>query len=277
MDSILRPVLQPVLQPVLRSVFCAASGGASPTNPVQALFANGEQGAWYDPSDFSTMFQDAACTVPVTAAGDPVGRILDKSGNGNHATQASAASKPILQESGGLYYLQFDGIDDSLSTGSIDFTSTDKMTAVAGVRKLSDAAGMVVELSANYNNYAGSAYIIAGLDFSNGYRATSRGTAVANAAQSSAYLVIAPNTSVLSATHDIPGDSTIMRANGVAQAAGTGDKGNGNFGNYPLYIGRRGGTSLHLNGHIYQLIVRGALTTDLEPVETFVNSKTGAY
>jgi hypothetical protein len=31
------------------------------------LFANGEQGVWYDPSDFSTVFQDAAGTTPVTA------------------------------------------------------------------------------------------------------------------------------------------------------------------------------------------------------------------
>ncbi|MCF7725789.1 hypothetical protein [Sulfitobacter sp. M22] len=44
-----------------------------------SLFANGEQGAWYDPSDLSTLFQDAAGTVPVTAAGQPVGLMLDKS------------------------------------------------------------------------------------------------------------------------------------------------------------------------------------------------------
>ncbi len=43
------------------------------------LFASGEQGAWYDPSDFSTMFQDSAGTTPVTAVGQPVGLILDKS------------------------------------------------------------------------------------------------------------------------------------------------------------------------------------------------------
>lgn len=51
-----------------------------------SLFENGEQGAWYDPSDLSTLFQDAAGTTPVTAVGQPVGRMLDKSGNGNHAT-----------------------------------------------------------------------------------------------------------------------------------------------------------------------------------------------
>ena len=47
-------------------------------NPI-ALFASGEEGAWYDPSDMSTMFQDVAGTTPVTAAGQPVGLILDKS------------------------------------------------------------------------------------------------------------------------------------------------------------------------------------------------------
>ena len=47
------------------------------------LFSNGEQGGFYDPSDLSTLFQDTAGTVPVQANGDPVKRILDKSGNGN--------------------------------------------------------------------------------------------------------------------------------------------------------------------------------------------------
>lgn len=46
-------------------------------NP-RSLFAAGEQGFWYDPSDFSTMFQDAAGTTPVTALGQSVGLMLDK-------------------------------------------------------------------------------------------------------------------------------------------------------------------------------------------------------
>lgn len=43
-----------------------------------SLFTTGEQGLWHDPSDFSTMFQDAAATIPVTAVEQPVGLILDK-------------------------------------------------------------------------------------------------------------------------------------------------------------------------------------------------------
>ena len=46
---------------------------------ARSMFAMGEQGFFYDPNDLSMMFQDAAGTVPVTAAGQPVGLILDKS------------------------------------------------------------------------------------------------------------------------------------------------------------------------------------------------------
>ena len=62
------------------------------------LFTGSITGGWYDPSDFSTMFQDAAGTTPVTAVGQPVGRILDKSGRGNLAYNPSgnSANFPVL-------------------------------------------------------------------------------------------------------------------------------------------------------------------------------------
>lgn len=48
---------------------------------IRKLFANNEQGFAYDPNDLTTLYQDAAGTVPVTGAGQPVGLILDKSRN----------------------------------------------------------------------------------------------------------------------------------------------------------------------------------------------------
>lgn len=78
------------------------------------LFSSGANGAWYDPSDLDSMFQDSTGTVPA-AVDAPVGRISDKSGRGNHAVQATAAARPILRkESSGLHYLEFDGTDDFL-------------------------------------------------------------------------------------------------------------------------------------------------------------------
>lgn len=50
-------------------------GYASPAS----LFAAGEQGAWYNPSDLTTLFQDNLGATPVTAPGQTVGLMLDKS------------------------------------------------------------------------------------------------------------------------------------------------------------------------------------------------------
>ena len=72
-------------------------------------------GLLFDIGDMSTLYQDAAGTIPVTAVGQPVGKILDKSGNGNHATQPITASRPTLVQINGLYALSFDGIDDYLN------------------------------------------------------------------------------------------------------------------------------------------------------------------
>ena len=46
---------------------------------IRQLFAAGEQGVVYDPSDLSTLFQGAAGTTPVTAVDQPVGLVLDES------------------------------------------------------------------------------------------------------------------------------------------------------------------------------------------------------
>jgi len=46
-----------------------------------SLFAAGEQGAWYDPSDLTTLFQEYTGAIPVTLSPmeQPVGLMLDKS------------------------------------------------------------------------------------------------------------------------------------------------------------------------------------------------------
>lgn len=60
-----------------------ATEDADAAGVVEELWRNGEQGAWYDPSDLSTMFQDSAGTTPVymPGQGQPdcwIGLQLDK-------------------------------------------------------------------------------------------------------------------------------------------------------------------------------------------------------
>jgi len=88
------------------------------SNLITSLFGANEQGAFYIPrptvNGAQALFQDAAGTVPVTADGDPVGRMLDRSGNGNHATQTVSGRRPVYKTDGTLHWLQGDGVDDNL-------------------------------------------------------------------------------------------------------------------------------------------------------------------
>jgi hypothetical protein len=96
------------------------------------MFRNGEQGVWYDPSDFNTLYQDTAGTVPVTAVGQPVGKVLDKSGNNNHLTLDPPCT--LQMDAYGLYYLSFDPTISGI-TAPINFSGTDKLTVWAGLQK----------------------------------------------------------------------------------------------------------------------------------------------
>jgi hypothetical protein len=174
---------------------------------------------------------------------------------------------------GFLPYLKFDGVDDSLSTNSISFTSTDKMSVFAGVRKLSDTYAAIVGLSVDTAANAGS-FELASFSGSFSYLWDSKGT-VAARANTSGYA--APITNSLTALGDISGDRATLRVNGAQVAQSTADQGTGNFSNNPLYIGRRAGASLPFNGQLYSMVIVGKAVTagELSSTETYVATKTG--
>lgn len=245
-----------------------------------SLFAAGEQGVWYDPSDLSTLFQDSAGTTPVTAAGQPVGRMLDKSGCGNHATQTTDAARRILRvDENGRYYLAHTGSNTWMQTGNVNFTGTDKMSVFAGVKKLSNTVGMVYEHSASTGVWAGSSYLTTGTDAVTGYTALVRGSITPTTANFSGRFTAEanPDLAVLAITHSISGDLSTIRRNGVAGTNGTAERGTGNFGNYQLYMFRRAGISAQWDGDFYGLIIRGAMSdaSQISNAERWMSVKTG--
>lgn len=381
-------------------------GGGFDTFSPLSLFAAGEQGVWYDPSDFSTMFQDSVGATPVTAAGQTVGLILDKSRGlalgpelvtngafgsgttdwtnsssgtgsfavtsgaariigtdganrgafsqaipfvagkayqvsftasitsgavsafgvltgtggisvtngvnsrvivasaafggvfytqssganatidnisvreilGTHATQSTASLRPLLQQDATeRYYLSFDGVDDGLVTANIAFTASNKIMLAAGVRKMSDAAvGTVCEFSSNFLTNNGSFVLYAPDAAGAGrYYFGSRGTDLATSTSTS----LAPTTNVLTGVADIAAPSATLRLNGVASITSTSTQGSGNYGEYPLFIGRRSGGGRAFNGRLYGMIARGGAVTasQVEQTEAWLNGKTGAY
>src|SRR6056297_2492342 len=105
------------------SPFGPQRGGA--VDPILALFANGEQGAYISAWTLSSLFQDAAGTTPADTVGDSVAKAADLDGQtDNSITTANTAWRPKLAQDGsGFYYLEFDGEDDFLQSAAGVFGS----------------------------------------------------------------------------------------------------------------------------------------------------------
>lgn len=101
---------------------------------ITKLFSNAEEGFWYDPSDLTTLFQEETgfsfttwdssadtytdgtglSLVTVTASGQAVTLVRDKSGNELNAQQLVVADQPLYVTDGTLNWLEKDTVDSSL-------------------------------------------------------------------------------------------------------------------------------------------------------------------
>lgn len=128
--------------------------GARPTlaQQVSQIFKlEGLTGGWFDSGDALTApwYQDSAGTT-AAAIEQPLGKAIDKSGNGNHALQATAAARPKLSSRVNLLTKseQFDGSAWTKSNSSV---SVDAVAAPLGTI----TADKIVENSASSEHYAG--------------------------------------------------------------------------------------------------------------------------
>lgn len=63
---------------------------------LRHLFRGSIPGLWYDLRDLSTLYQDSTGTTPVTGVEQPLGLVLDKSGNGYNGSQPTSTARPKL-------------------------------------------------------------------------------------------------------------------------------------------------------------------------------------
>lgn len=239
------------------------------------LFAGGAQGAWYDPSDRATLFQDEAGIIPVAADGDPVALVLDKSGNNNHASVAVTAARPIFREVGTQRYLEFDGVDDFLATPNINMTALPAMTIAAGVYKADNA------LPGTLLGQFASAANAFGLRVSADGRSVFAlsGTGEFNAVVSENALV-APYSAVVSGHGNIGVPTRTVRLNGQEKTTDNGSTATG-FRNAPVFIGAFGTTGMPLGnyffGHLYGLVflAQDLWGDTLLRIERHLSDKTG--
>lgn len=121
------------------------------------LFVGGAVGTWFDPSDTATLFQDAAGTIPVTGSGQPVGLMLDKSGNARHATQSVSSARPAYMAENGYHWLEFDGVDDRMQlAASLDLNAGTIVLGLAEAAGRTATAGLISPSAAGYIAISGS-------------------------------------------------------------------------------------------------------------------------
>jgi len=255
-------------------------------NPSSSLFAAGEKGVWFDAGDLSTMFQDVAGTIPVTAVGQFVGKWLDKSGNNNHAVAAADnTTRPIYQiDAEGNPNVTFTKTPATqLFTPAINLTTTAQVTACIGIHVTdSSSAGVAVEFSpdATANN---GAFLFGAPSSVSDHSVYVRGTTTSIRA---AINNVVDGDDIFTTLFDISqassGSQLIPRLNFVqipgSQITWTPNNtstGTGTFGNHTLFIGSRQGLGTPFGGKIYQIIVRGAASTtsQIYQIESFTDAK----
>ncbi len=202
------------------------------------------------------LWQDAAMTIPATAADDPVGAVEDFSGNGYHLVQGSSTARPLLkQDVGGSWHLDFDGLNDVLTNAATTFAQP--FTTVIAVRvdvtngALFSAIGYFVQqvlaaFADKVDSFAGS-HMADGTPLSMG------------------------TTYVISTVWD--GASSTGRLDGASNMTGNvGVDGGGQF-----YLGADSGVATFLDGGVYGIaIYPSALSLeDIATVESYMASQSG--
>ena len=215
---------------------------------------------WIDPSDLSTLFQErtgAAATTPSVVDG-PVGTARDKSGNARHLVAPSDAARPTLRSDGTLYWLEFDGTDDSLArTSTISLTQPwDRISAIRNITWVNVKYIM-----------SGAASGVGGLrqfgttpqmDMYDGSAAATNGN-------------LAVGTNGVITEHHENASSSLQVNNGAAATGTTGATNPNDFG-----LGSLAGGAGYANVRIYGVLAKNSMSAgEIASVKTYMAAKAG--
>lgn len=217
-------------------------GGGSLRERVQALFPKyAALGGMWDFSDMATLWQDAAGTVPVTAAGQPVGLVLDLSGNDVPVWQTDDVRRPTFNGNG----VTTAGNSQFLrSNGDLDLSTCDKVVAAVGYLGGNEfTSWMMLEFGFTE---AGTFYMLAGLGVAGRYETATCSGIFGGDPSNEAYFPVSQPAEYGAhiSRHSLPGNLSEVWWNGAKGVDGTGNKGGVVLSSRPIHLFSRSGASI---------------------------------
>lgn len=256
-----------------------AANDPSPTWTPASLTWTGNNWVWYDPADLTTLFADRSATPATPASVDGVvGTIKDKSGNGLHAIAPSDGARSILRQSGALYYIEPDGLDDCyvIPSGANGIFRN----AARGVIAAAARAGGSSIVLADFFTGVGSARALLGHSFVStgpvviGRRLDSDGGTVLATG--------APNTNdiVTRGALDWTNSDLFLYVNGSLAASNTSFSTSGNTENTDASVDNRllsANGSGFWSGRFYGLVAGqpASISTDMDKLDAYLAAKMG--
>lgn len=210
---------------------------------------------WYDFSDLATLFTDAARTTPVTADGQAILGVTDKSGAGNHLSEATNGPTYKIGQHPRQSIARFDGSNDSLTSATPALTQP--TTILIAARWTADTPAANDEF---IDGFAGVRQIIF-VD-----SATSRLAYYAGAVQVSGTVLTTGWYNQL--TGQFNGAASELRLNGASISTAN----PGTDGLTGVRFGTDGG-SFFQTDHGEILVYNGVTATDLASLESYLYAK----
>ena len=248
----------------LSAVVQVSTAGLSQT--LKNLFTASEKGLAYNFQDISTMWQDTAGTIPVTAVDQLVARVDDLSGNNNHIIQTDVSKRPQLKQDVEGSYLWFDGTKFMYSANTVDFNDLINFSTLCRFTKEENITGCILESSVSINSNTGTFSI-----FQEGNNISLNN---AGSGYNSAQVALDNDSLFVGAIKVLENPKVkMMRVNGIEKTR-TGIFNQSTWGllNHKIYVGARGGTSLFLKSKVRSIafVGRELTSSEINDIESFL-------
>ena len=231
------------------------------TQRIGSRFVAHRSGVSFSPKDIpglqlwlkadAGLYTDAAMTTPAVNDADVVGGWADQSGQGNNATQATTANKPLLKL--------------AIVNGKpvVRFASDDRLVTAAFASPLAQPFTIICV-----------SRIASGYAYSGATPAAPGAGLFQSLITAGAALVYTQNTNTVIYTALFSGASSNLRINGTSVASGNA----GASTMEDLGIGSKYDSTFHLAGDMAELLVYSALSTpNAASIEAYLNSRFALY